>query len=94
MTPHELKRRREAIGATQKALGELAEITQPHLSQMEAGARAIGKRTARRLDAALIALEMEQAERAERVRACVDRVMGRPHLVALRDQYAQMPFDD
>lgn len=90
MTPHELKRRREAIGLSQAELGRAAHLSQPHLSQMEAGHRAIGPKTAGRLEWALCALELERSAVRAQMRACVDRVMERPDMVALRAEYAKM----
>lgn len=90
MTPHELKRRRLAIGISQAQLGEAARIAQPHLSQMESGQRAIGPKTGLRLEWALCALELEYGERRARMRAAVNRVMARPDMVALRAEYEKI----
>lgn len=90
MKGNELKSRRRALGISQRELGRRANIAQQHLSQMEAGARAIGPRTRWRLEYALAALELDQAARRARIRACVDRVMARPDMVALREHWAQL----
>lgn len=93
MNGHDLKRRRLAIGISQAALGKAAGIAQPHISQMEAGRRAIGPKTRHRLEWALCPLELERSAVRARMRACVDRVMARPDMVALRAEYAKMNIE-
>ena len=94
MNAHDLRRRREAAGVTQKQLGGRANIAQPHISQMEAGTRAIGERTRRRLEYALAALEADQQARRRLIEACVNRAFARPELVAMRAQHDAMQFDN
>ena len=90
MNSHELKRRRTAIGISQAQLGKASHIAQPHLSQMEAGRRAIGPKTGLRLEWALCALELEHAAQRARMRGAVNRTMAQPNMIAMRAEYAKI----
>jgi transcriptional regulator with XRE-family HTH domain len=87
MTGKELRERREALKTTQGELGDVAGVAQSNIAAMESGKRPIGKKMAKRMEAAL----RTRKEEIDQFNAWLNKRdegwMDSPELVELRRQH-------
>ncbi len=79
-----VRRRREELGLTVSGLAELLGWSKGYVSMLERGERELHPDLYAEMTEAMNGLERERRERAPAVRAAVNAIMNKPHLVALR----------